>query len=379
MTCRHGNGLERIAARAAGIVMSMVILGSSTGAGATPSAEEDTTTVPSATLIPFPFYMYSPETKSGVGVVVTYLRRSPDGPADQKPAFHSASVLLTQRKQLVVGVGLERYGSDERYHVQAGAVFSEFPNTFFGVGNDTQDDVSEDYTPRTTAVTLGVRKEVFPDLRVGPHVGLVHEEMEETEDGGVLESGGLPGSDGGTILQLGASANRDRRDNTIYPRSGTLSELSVDLSSRDVGSDFDYTSWNLDLRAYHSLSSGQVVAVRGLATVMTGTPPIQSLAQLGGDSVIRGFYEVRFRERNRYVLQAEYRLGFWTRTGLVAFADVGDVAHDLSDFRRDEARFAGGIGLRFLLSRAEGVTLRADLATGDDGTGGVYLSMLEAY
>ena len=94
---------------------------------------------------------------------------------------------------------------------------------------------------------------------------------------------------------------------------------------------------------------------------------------------MRGYYAGRFRERQRYVLQGEYRLGFWKRLGLTAFADVGDVAHDVADFHLDQMRYAGGLGLRVLLSRSEGVTLRADFGTGDDGSSGMYLSILEAY
>jgi outer membrane translocation and assembly module TamA len=94
---------------------------------------------------------------------------------------------------------------------------------------------------------------------------------------------------------------------------------------------------------------------------------------------MRGYYAGRFRERKRYVLQSEYRLGFWKRLGLTAFADVGDVAHDVSDWHLDEMRFAGGFGLRILLSKSEGATLRADFGTGDDGSSGMYLSFLEAY
>ena len=94
---------------------------------------------------------------------------------------------------------------------------------------------------------------------------------------------------------------------------------------------------------------------------------------------MRGYYSGRFRDRQRYVLQGEYRLGFWKRLGLNAFADLGDVAHDVSDFHADQMRFAGGFGLRFLLSKSEGATLRADFGTGDDGSGGMYLSILEAY
>jgi outer membrane protein assembly factor BamA len=239
--------------------------------------------------------------------------------------------------------------------------------------------VSEDYTPRTFAASASLRREVMPDLRVGPHVTYVQQEMEEVEAGGILARGELPGSDGGTLVQVGVSAGWDRRDHIVYPRSGSLCELSFAVSDEGIGSDFGFTSWDLDLRRYFSLSHSQVLAVRGLAMFMTGTPPFQTLAMLGGERVMRGYYAGRFRERQRYVLQSEYRLGFWKRLGLTAFADVGDVAHDISDFHFDEMRFAGGFGLRILLSKSEGATLRADFGTGDDGSSGMYLSILEAY
>ena len=331
------------------------------------------------TLIPFPFFMYSPETKVGVGIAITYFRRPHGATEDQKPSTYSANFIITQRKQVVVGTGFERYWAAERYQLQGGVVFSKFPDTFYGVGNDTDADVSEDYTPRTFAVSASLRREIYTDLRVGPNVSYFYQEMAEVEEGGILARQELPGSEGGSLAQAGISAGWDRRDNIVYPHSGSLYELGFTVSDDAIGSDFSFTTWSIDLRRYFSPSRSQVIAVRGLGTFITGTPPFQALAMLGGSNVMRGYYAGRFRERQRYVLQGEYRLGFWKRMGLAAFADVGDVAHDVADFHFDQMRFAGGLGLRLLLSKSEGVTLRADFGTGDDGSSGMYLSILEAY
>ena len=343
------------------------------------SDSSDSVKTKRSTLIPFPFYMYSPETKSGVGIVITYFRRPHGATEDQKPSAYSANFIITQRKQVVVGAGLERYWAAERYQLQGGVEFSKFPDTFYGVGNDTDADVSEDYTPRTFAASVSLRREIFTDLRVGPNVSYFYQEMAEVEAGGILARKELPGSDGGRLAQVGISAVWDRRDNIVYPRSGSLFELGFTVSDDAIGSDFSFTTWNIALRRYFSPSRSQVIAVRGLVTFMMGTPAFQTLAMLGGDSVMRGFYAGRFRERQLYVLQGEYRLGFWKRLGLTAFADVGDVAHDVADFHLDEMHSAGGLGLRVLLSKSEGVTLRADFGTGDDGSTGMYLSILEAY
>jgi outer membrane protein assembly factor BamA len=343
------------------------------------AAASDSSKSTGSTFIPFPFYMYSPETKSGIGIVITYFRRPHDAPANERPSTYSASFVITQRKQVAVGAGFEHYWDAERYQLQGGVVFSKFPDTFFGVGNDTDADVSEDYTPRTFAAAASLRREIAPNLRLGPNANYVYQEMAEVEEGGILAGQELPGSTGGTLVQAGVSAGWDVRDNIVYPRTGGFAELGFTVSDDAIGSDFLFTSWNVDLRRYVSLSGSQVIVIRGVATFMLGTPPFQALAMLGGDRVLRGYYAGRFRDRQRYALQAEYRLGFWKRMGVTAFADVGDVAHDVSNFHLDQIRFAGGFGLRFLLSKSEGATLRADFGTGDDGSSGMYLSMLEAY
>lgn len=343
------------------------------------AAEEDSVQAKSATLIPFPFYMYSPETKSGGGIVVNYFRTPRGSRQENKPSTYSASFIFTQRSQIAVGLGIDRYWDHTRNQLQGGVEFSRFPDTFYGVGNDTDEDVSEDFTPRTIAISAGLRREIAPDVRVGPQVTYVHQEIREVEDDGILARGELPGSKGGTLVQLGLSASRDHRDHIVYPRAGSFEEVRFNISEDALGSDFSFTAFDFDVRRYASLSKSQVIAVRGLVTFTTGTPPFQTLAMLGGDRVMRGYYAGRFRDRHRYALQAEYRLGFWRRMGVAAFADVGDVARRVSDLRLDEVRFAVGAGLRFLLSRSEGVTLRADIGNGDDGSGGVYLAILEAY
>ena len=364
--------------RAAALVWLTTISLSAPSWGADGDSRDSLKTMGS-TVIPFPFYMYSPETKSGVGIVITYFRRPRGATEDQKPSTYSGNFIITQREQIVVGASLERYWAAERYQLQGGVMFSKFPDTFYGVGNDTDADVSEDYTPRTFAASASLRREIFNDLRVGPNVSYSYQKMAEVEEGGILARGELPGSEGGRLVQMGISAAWDRRDNIVYPHSGSLFELGFTVSDNAIGSDFSFTTWNIALRRYFSVSRAQVIAVRGLATFMTGTSPFQTLAMLGGDSVMRGYYAGRFRERQRYVLQGEYRLGFWKRLGLTAFADAGDVAHDVADFHLDQMRFAGGLGLRVLLSKSEGVTLRADFGTGDDGSTGMYLSILEAY
>jgi outer membrane protein assembly factor BamA len=120
------------------------------------------------------------------------------------------------------------------------------------------------------------------------------------------------------------------------------------------------------------------VALRALGIANGGTVPFQLMPQLGGSELLRGYFGGRFRERQLLAAQAEFRSSLWKRIGLVAFADTGQVAHDLDGFGADRFRFSYGAGLRILLIPQEGMNLRADFGFGEDESG-FYLAFGEAF
>jgi hypothetical protein len=56
---------------------------------------------------------------------------------------------------------------------------------------------------------------------------------------------------------------------------------------------------------------------------------------------MRGYYEGRFRERQLYAVQAEYRAHLFWRVGAVGFASLGGVARDIDGTTFDHRRVAG--------------------------------------
>ena len=60
----------------------------------------------------------------------------------------------------------------------------------------------------------------------------------------------------------------------------------------------------------------------------------------GTDATLRGYRDLRFRDRNLLLVQAEYRVPLWGPIDATAFADAGKVAPsrselDFTDLRRD--------------------------------------------
>ena len=94
---------------------------------------------------------------------------------------------------------------------------------------------------------------------------------------------------------------------------------------------------------------------------------------------MRGYFEGRYRDNVYSMLQLEYRQYFWWKFGFVAFAGMGDVAHELLSFKLKNFKYSYGLGLRFLFNKEEKVNLRMDIGIGQDGNSGIYFGIEEAF
>jgi hypothetical protein len=122
-----------------------------------------------------------------------------------------------------------------------------------------------------------------------------------------------------------------------------------------------------------------VLAYQAIARATTGDPPFQLLPAIGGQNLLRGVYDGRYRDRYALAGQAEYRAHLWWRFGAVAFLGAGQVARRGGDFRIDGLHPTGGGGLRFTLDPRERMNLRVDYGMGQGGTSGLYITVGEAF
>jgi outer membrane protein assembly factor BamA len=337
-----------------------------------------------SSLIPFPILFYQPETGTGFGASVSWLfTLSGSAPADSAaPTFRSSlgmTAIYTSKEQTIVGLGTELYPGGGRYRVEANVGYTEFPNTFWGVGNDTPESLEEDYTPRMASVSGEFQTQVARALFAGGFGELGRRELREVQPDGLIATGAVPGVEDGSLLTAGVLLTRDTRSHNVYPRSGVYQQFrashSFDLSEHGN----DYGTWSLDLRRYLSLGTG-VVAGRALGIATTDTPPFDLMPQLGGQDLLRGHFAGRYRDRSLAALEAEYRSPMWWRVGAVLFAGAGQVAHAPGDLRMDAFHSSAGAGLRFLVNRREQYQIRADFGLGlDQETTGFYLGFGQAF
>jgi outer membrane protein assembly factor BamA len=331
-----------------------------------------------AHLIAIPFIYYSPETKLAFGGGGVLNFRAGRNKEQTRASTVWAFGTYTLAKQFQVVVKPEIYFERNRFFLSGNLRYERTPQKFFGVGNDMPSTAEESYTPRIMTVEVGVKKKFLGHLFAGVQYDFEQMTMESVEPDGLLSSGSITGSRGGLLSGFGVSLDWDTRDGVLYPRKGVFFQLTADTYGAMTGSDFAFTSFKLDCREYFLVAPDQVLALQAYFRSNSGEVPFHKLALLGGESLMRGYYTGRFRDRDILAIQAEYRVMVTKRIGVVGFAGLADVFPDFSEFNLKTIKYSVGTGVRYMVNKREGTTLRMDMAWGRVSFG-LYFTAQEAF
>ncbi len=325
-------------------------------------------------VIPVPALFYMPETSLGFGVFgLGTWKPEEEG---RKPHVVQGGAFYTLKNQVSLFAGSETYLAGDRARIATNLAFSLFPDVYYGLGPDA--DAEEDYTARQTRLAVSAGWRVAPRLYVGPVYRFARSSLVDTEAGGELATADIDGSEDFTSSGGGLQALWDSRDSPVYPRRGRLIVLEASGFPGALGSTADWGGILLDARSYHRLLESHVIALQALAALTAGEVPFLEMPRVGGQSLLRGYYDGRYRDKVLVALQAEYRFPIVWRLGGVVFGGVGQVAPAVADLSLKDPKVAGGAGLRFLLEEAQHVNLRVDFGLSLEQNG-FYLQITEAF
>ena len=204
-------------------------------------------------------------------------------------------------------------------------------------------------------------------------------------------SGTLPeDTNEGLTNSLVPTFSYDTRDNVFEPTSGWYHSFSLEKAGGFLGGDYDFTKYNLTLRAYIStqfiedvvdigsvkkitdnLSKG-VLALRAMGGIADTDLPSFAAYQVGGMNTLRGYSLGEFYGDKSLVFNVEYRFPLAENFQAVLFADWGQAWEIEQSINLEDLKFGRGVGIRFDTPLGP---IRLDYGIGEDGTGKTYFSI----
>ena len=292
------------------------------------------------------------------------------------------SVLLySLKKQFVAAINGTIYSKGEEYILHEQFSYSSFPDKFWGLGNQSADNLAEDYTFKQCYVYLHLMRNLGNNL----FAGLLFEYQNVMEvdylKGGLFDQQNIAGRTPYKVAGLGLSFTYDNRNDAFAPDKGYFAQFYFNHFDHGFGSDFTYTNFIVDLRRYFRIYQKQVLALQVYSFTNAGDEiPLRSLGSIGGANMMRGFYAGRYRDKQELIIQSEYRIPLKKRFSAVGFYSLGDVGNTIKDYSLSNIKYAYGAGLRIALNKSEKLNLRLDYGIGQGNHNkGFYLQLGEAF
>ncbi len=326
----------------------------------------------------FPIVFYTPETRFAGGAAGLYYYSPFSDSNELRPNQVGLAGYYTQNKQYFIGAYTEQYYRGDKINLAVSSNFTKFPDKFWGIGADTDADSEEQYTPFEFMVRASCLWQVDSDFYIGPLYHFAILGMRETEEGGLLAVGDIPGSDGTRASGGGIHLTWDRRDNVFSTFYGALLQLKALVYREELGGGENFAQLELDYRQFFQLMKQHVFAVEYKMTLSSGTIPFQLLPRMGGSDLMRGYYKGRYRDKQYIAIQSEYRYPIFWRFRGVFFGAIGQVAPAVDEFEFDGIKVAGGAGIRFVWDKGQRINVRFDVGISDTGVE-YYLNVKEAF
>ena len=316
---------------------------------------------------PLPVISYSTETDWLFGI--TKINAFRIGTKDQhdttfQPSHITALAYLTLAKQYKVAITADLMFGHNRYKSFTELLFIDFPNFYFGVGDNTK--LEDECLVETENFSL---TQIFGyKLTKRWYIGLKYHynnyDKVDAIPNGEHCTDDIPDLSlhEGTQSGIGITINRETRDNRFNARRGSYLFFEYLNYGKWIGSKFNYHSLILEYRKYYTPLKWLTLAGQIYTEAKIGDNiPIQSLSLMGGDNRMRGIYIGRFRDKSMIEGQIEARFPIFWIFGGVIFTGLGEVAPTLKAYTWQGIKWTYGAGLRMNVNKATRTNIRFDI------------------
>lgn len=317
-------------------------------------------------------------TDEGVGMSAVALHYFPLGSGAPRASEIGLIGILTTEGDNVLRLEPVLRFDEDRYQLDADLEVARRAGSFYGFGNEAALEDVEDYRRLRLAGRARLSRRVAESVYLGLAWDSYWSSALEADVGGMLMSGRVLGAEAGMAAGVGVIAQRDTRNHLYAPTQGSLVEASAYVYDQALGSDYGFSTFQVNARTYLEVAPHHVLALQARGDFRAGQPPFDRLPTAGDASLLRGIQGGRFRDQHFLGAQVEYRSPMIWRVGAAAFAATGRVAPTLDALAEPEWKLASGGGLRVALKRAARVNARVDVGFSKDGYE-IYMQLREAF
>lgn len=310
--------------------------------------------------------------------------------SESKQSLVNSNITYTQNQQVIFPILSDIWVQHNQYHLSTDWRFLKYPSETFGLG--IHSDINQGYTLDYSAIRLhqSLTRRSFGAcyLGVGWDVDYFWD-VRELDTPSINSFGSFTRYGGaGTEFSMGPVlvGISDTRDNPINPQKGNLIKIDLHFHPIFLGNSTNWTALILDLRHYFRFPSGSnnILAFWNYDWLSFGSKaPYLLLPATGGDpssNTGRGYIPGRFRGRNFYYLESEYRMSLTRNNlfGLVVFGNLETITQTVnSPMKTIEPGY--GAGLRIKLNKNSRTNLAIDYGFGAAGSRGVFVNLGEVF
>lgn len=318
---------------------------------------------------------YSTDTKFGIGLVAAGLYHSSVNDTLSKPSNVSLFGDVSTIGFYLIGIRGNHLYQQERYRVDYNVYFYSFPSKYWGIGYESgNNDANKSDLHRWQAqIKATFLARIFNHFYVGPMASFDFVKATKIKREELLE--GQPK----TIrnLGLGFSFVYDSRDVMTNPHRGCYIDLTQCFRPKFLGNEYAFSSTNFSISGYNRIWKGGILAADLRSTLNFGNPSWAMMAKLGSPGSMRGYYEGRYRDKQKIETQIELRQHVWKRNGLTLWVGAGSVFPKINKIRFKKILPNYGIGYRWEFKKD--VNIRLDYGFGKAGQSGFTFNINEAF
>ncbi|QHA87079.1 BamA/TamA family outer membrane protein [Serratia rhizosphaerae] len=327
-------------------------------------------------VLPGPFY--TPELGLGIGTAVVGMYRP-----DSSDSVSQNSTLALKgffSSTGAFGMGFENYSffANDQWRFFTTGSMKNMPTYYWGTGYQAgrHDSNKEKYTQQSLQVAPVVMYRIADAtyLGLGWDFSSTHADDPDNGDHSLF----LSEAAGPSSISSGVSAHfsYDTRDFVANASRGQYFNLTYTHFAPELGSDSRFETLESQYNLYHSLSAKSVLALDLYGRFASGEVPWDRLSELGNDNRMRGYYQGRYRDRNAFSGQIEYRRKLNWRHGYVLWAGTGTMSRSAGDLGSGNWLPTVGAGYRFEFKPR--MNVRLDFGVGRQSSG-FYFQVGEAF